>query len=132
MPINIINQNLSQKIPSGPLRKYLQKISVVLGLENQEINFQFVSDQEIRHTHKKYLHHNYATDVLAFEMKEQGILGDVMISVETANRQAKEQKHTLLKELQILCVHGWLHLLGYRDKKKKDAERMWKKTNELL
>ena len=132
MPINIVNQNPSQKIPSGLLRKCLQKISVALDLKNQDINFQFVSDREIRRTNKKYLHHDYATDVLAFEMKEKGVLGDIMISSETARRQACEQKHSYLKELKILAIHGWLHLLGYRDKKKKDAQCMWKKTNELL
>jgi probable rRNA maturation factor len=72
------------------------------------------------------------TDVIAFEMKEQGVLGDIVVSIDTARRQAKEQGHSVLTELQILSIHGLLHLLGYRDKKKKDKDAMWLETDRLL
>lgn len=101
-------------------------------MENQEINFLFVSDKEIHRWNKKYLNHDYVTDVLAFEMKEEGILGDVVVSLDTAERQAKECGHSYAREVLILCVHGWLHLLGYRDKKKKDSDAMWAKTEEVI
>ncbi len=85
------------------------------------------------HAHnRRYLRHDRPTDVIAFEMKEGNVLGDVMVSVDTAKRQAKEQGHDLLTELKILSLHGLLHLLGYRDKKKKDREAMWKETDRLL
>lgn len=59
-------------------------------------------------------------------------MGDILISTDTARRQARELGHSLEKELLILAVHGLLHLLGYRDKGKKEREEMWKKTDELL
>ncbi len=65
-------------------------------------------------------------------MKEQGILGDVMISTDAAKRQARERGHSLLTELKILSIHGLLHLLGFRDKNPRDQKRMWQKTDELL
>lgn len=101
-------------------------------MENLEINFLFVSDRLIHQWNKKCLNHDYVTDVLAFEMKEDGILGDVIVSLDTAKRQAKECGHSYLKEVVILCVHGLLHMLGYKDKKKKDYEAMWKKTFEVM
>lgn len=91
-----------------------------------------VSDPEIRRYNRRYLRHDYATDVIAFEMREEGILGDVMVSTDTAKRQAGEQGHSILTETTILAIHGLLHLLGYRDKSKKDRDRMWRKTNALM
>jgi len=102
-----------------------------LGVHGQ-INFLLVSDRVIRRTNVRYLRHDYATDVIAFEMKEGDIFGDIMISTDTAKRQAREQGHSVLTETTILALHGLLHLLGYRDKKKKDLERMWRKTDALM
>jgi len=90
-----------------------------------------VSDREIRKYNRKYLRHDYPTDVMAFGYEGE-ILGDILISTESAKRQAREQGHPFLTELKILAIHGILHLLGYRDKKPRDQKRMWKKTNELL
>lgn len=106
------------------LRKSLQKISVVLGLT--DLNFLFVSNRVIRSYNKKYLQHDDPTDVIAFET------GDILISSEMAKKQASQEGHSFLREMKILMIHGMLHLVGYRDKKKKDKERMWKKTYELL
>ena len=132
MPINIINKHPSARTPSKTLLKALQHISAQLAVENLEINFLFVSDKIIHQWNKKYLNHDYVTDVLAFEMKASGILGDIIVSLDTAKRQAKECGHSEAKEILILCVHGLLHLLGYRDKRKKDFDKMWKKTFELI
>jgi len=102
-----------------------------LGVRGQ-INFLLVSDPVIRRYNVRYLRHDYATDVIAFEMKEKGVFGDIVISTDTAKRQAKEEGHSVLTETTILALHGLLHLLGYRDKKKKDKERMWRKTGALM
>jgi probable rRNA maturation factor len=103
-----------------------------LDLTALDVNVLVVSDATIRKYNKKYLKHDYVTDVIAFPMKEKGLLGDIMISSDTARRQAKDEGHDFLTELKILAIHGLLHLLGYRDKKKKDSERMWRKTDQLL
>ncbi len=81
---------------------------------------------------RRFLNHDFVTDVIAFEMKEHGVFGDVVVSTDTAKRQAREEGHSVLTETTILAIHGLLHLLGYRDKKKKDHAAMWKKTDELL
>lgn len=100
--------------------------------ESQETNLLLVTDRVIRKFNRRYLRHDRATDVIAFDMKENDTLGDIMISLDRARCQAKVMGHTLFREVQILAVHGLLHLLGYRDKKKKDRDRMWRKTDSLL
>jgi len=59
-------------------------------------------------------------------------LGDVVISLETASRQAKRFRHSLDEEIVLLVVHGILHLLGYDHRKKKDKELMRKKERQIL
>ncbi len=114
------------------LRTKLQKVSIALRLTGREINFCFVSDRVIRSYNKRYLRHDYVTDVISFPMGERGVLGDVMISTDTARRQAREQGHTIFHEVLILAIHGVLHLVGYRDETAAECQRMWKKTEELL
>jgi probable rRNA maturation factor len=76
---------------------------------------------------------------MAFSMQEgrfsrlhPEILGDLVISLETASRQAKRYRHSLDDELALLIVHGILHLLGYDHIKKKDKEKMQKMEKEIL
>jgi len=103
-----------------------------LGLSDWEINFLYVTDSIIHRFNRRYLKHDHPTDVIAFEMKEKGVLGDVIVSIDTARRQAKEEGHGLFTELQILSIHGLLHILGYRDKREKDRDAMWRETDRLL
>ena len=86
----------------------------------------------MREANRRYLQHDYDTDVLAFEMNEGNTFGDIMISTDLAKVQAQEEGHTLLTEVKILALHGILHLLGYRDKRKVDREKMWEETYRLL
>ncbi|HEX5035732.1 MAG TPA: rRNA maturation RNase YbeY [bacterium] len=154
MPINILNRNPSVRIPLRRLKSSLRKASRALGVRGQ-INFLLVSDPVIRRYNVRYLGHDYATDVIAFgyedtrNSRRSGFadperrggmggkqcvppFGDIAISTDTAKRQAKDEGHSVLTETTILALHGLLHLLGYRDKKKKDKDRMWRKTDALM
>jgi len=99
-----------------------------------------VDDHQIKKLNKKYLHRNRPTDVISFSQIEgefshinTHLLGDVVISVETAKRQAKEAHTTLEDETTFLLIHGILHLLGYdhEGSVKKDRE-MKAREKELL
>jgi probable rRNA maturation factor len=79
------------------------------------------------------------TDVLSFAMQEgefadlaQGILGDVIVSIPTAQRQAKAAKRELLDEVTFLLAHGILHLLGYDHRTDEDHRRMTRETKRLV
>lgn len=66
------------------------------------------------------------------QIGEENLLGDIVISTETAQRQADSLNHSVEKELTVLLIHGLLHLLGYDHEKEEDYKIMHEKENELL
>jgi probable rRNA maturation factor len=115
------NKVLVKKRVRGVESKLLSKIAHraldVLGLNKAELSIVLVSDAQIRRLNKLYRNKDKPTDVLSFPIGEKVngwfILGDVVISVDTAKRQAKELGYSLEEELKRLLVHGLVHLLGY-------------------
>jgi len=99
-----------------------------------------VDDNTMTQMNKRYLNRQGATNVLAFPMREgpfceinPHVLGDVVISVETAEREAREAQITLEARLYYLLIHGILHLLGYNHEgSREDREIMERKTESLL
>ncbi|OGC70426.1 rRNA maturation RNase YbeY [candidate division WWE3 bacterium RIFOXYC1_FULL_39_7] len=84
---------------------------------NIEISITLTNDSEIRKLNKKFLNKDYATDVLSFNIDQElehgkYYLGDVIVNVEQAERQAGEYGNTLEQEIAALVEHGVLHLLG--------------------
>ena len=87
-----------------------------------------VDDIKIRELNKRFRGKDKATDVLAFPMGEEGIIGDIAISTETARKNAKKFGVTYPAEMKRLLVHGVLHLLGYdHGKVMRDAEKIYQK-----
>ena len=78
-----------------------------------KVTIALVSDARIRALNHRYRRKDHATDVLSFPADEPGILGDVVIAVGVARRQARKARHSLQTELRVLALHGLLHLLGY-------------------
>ena len=72
-----------------------------------------VPDARVRALNRQYRKKDAPTDVLSFLAEEKGQLGDVVIAVGVARRQAREAGHSLQTELRVLALHGLLHLLGY-------------------
>ena len=83
-------------------------------------------DREIRKINRRFLKHDFATDVVSFDT------GDLVVSVEFAKRYARKNKIPYKQELARYLVHGTLHLLGYDDKKKKDHDRMHQRQEIIL
>jgi probable rRNA maturation factor len=88
-------------------------------------------DTELRRLNRDFLKNDYATDVLAFPTKRTlGFIGDIAISFEHAKRQAAEHGHTVGTEIEILMLHGVLHLLGMDHEKDRGrmarAESKWR------
>ena len=106
---------------------------------NNEVSILLTDDAEIRLLNHQYRHIDETTDVLAFAMREgvgadlnPQLLGDLIISVPTAQRQSIVHGHSLDIELAILSVHGTLHLLGYDHQTPEEAEIMFEKQETLL
>ncbi len=94
----------------------------------------FVDDRAMGELNRRYLNRRGPTDVLAFPMGDEGcLLGDVVISVERAAAQAQRAGHSLEMELDVLLIHGLLHLMGYdHERSRKEAESMRREERELL
>lgn len=95
-------------------------LKTVIQLENKvlgDINVIVVSDGELLDINKKFLKHNYFTDVITFNYNDNDVVsGDIYISLDRINENAKKLKDTPETELNRVIVHGVLHLLGYDDK----------------
>lgn len=96
-----------------------------------------VSDTEIQKLNKKYRRKNKPTDALSFPASQEfyalGHLGELIIASGVMKRQAREHKHSVETELQILMVHGFLHLLGFdHEIGAKEAREMAKWESRLL
>ena len=94
-------------------------------------------DRRIRALNKKYLRHDYATDVISFGLDggppaESGMLGDIVVSVETAEKTARRLGIPFKEELARYLVHGTLHLLGYDDRKTAERKRMHARQERIL
>ncbi|KAL9440293.1 hypothetical protein AB3S75_019033 [Citrus x aurantiifolia] len=113
-------------------------IEDVGGFESIELSILFCNDEFIRKLNKEWRDEDHATDVLSMSQHVPELklpilmLGDIVISVETAARQAEERGHSLLDEIRILMVHGLLHLLGFDHEISEEAEAEMEKNEEFL
>ncbi len=111
-----------------------------LGCHGSELSLLLVDDEEITQLNRQYLSRNHPTNVLAFSMREgednhlhPALLGDVVISTETAQREARQRSVTFEEEIALLLVHGILHLLGYdHETTPEEAATMAAKEQEVL
>jgi probable rRNA maturation factor len=104
---------------------------------DSEVSLVLIDDAEMRPLNALWRNIDQPTDVLAFAQSDSfsaqsHVLGDVLISVETATRQAAERGHSLERELTVLFVHGVLHLLGYDHIEDDEAEEMEALERTLL
>jgi probable rRNA maturation factor len=134
------NRVLVKKRVRGVEGKLLGKIAhralEVLGLNKMELSIVLVSDPQIRRLNKLYRNKDKPTDVLSFPIGEKVngwlILGDIVISVDTARRQAQELGHSLEEELKRLLVHGLVHLLGYDHELGGEEEKKFFELEEFV
>ena len=104
------------------------------GYQLEELNFILCSDEYLLNMNQQYLDHDTYTDVITFDHSEvlKMIAGDIFISIERIQENAKEFKGTVFHELCRVMVHGTLHLLGYKDKSKKEKMLMTQKEDHYL
>jgi probable rRNA maturation factor len=112
-------RNLQRRIPidSGRLRAFLSTVAPAAAAPSGSATVALVSDAHMRALNRDFRGLDKPTDVLSFRTARKGAsrgyLGDIVISVETAERQAHRRRSTLRRELEVLVLHGFLHLLGY-------------------
>jgi pyridoxine 5-phosphate synthase len=143
MPVLFKNEFYHHAVPrinEALVQRAADQLLVSTGMAEAELSILLVDDQQIAELNRTWRHKKGPTNVLAFPLTEgedsamaMNLLGDIVISVETAAREAKQEGLSLHSRLQVLLVHGFLHLIGY-DHEKSDAEtvRMYNKERMLL
>ena len=146
--VSITNNQTEVKVPVG-IRLLIRKCChAVTESENfqgdSEVSVSFVNDERIHELNKEYRDVDRPTDVLSFPMGEDGvydlnnetgayILGDIVISLETALKQASAYGHSLEREIGFLTVHSMLHLLGYdHETSQEDEDDMFARQKEIV
>lgn len=120
------------------IRNLIARILSAAGESNAALSVEFIGDRRMRRLNVQYRGRDRTTDVLAFAMREapgprSKWLGDVVISVPRAAKQAGEQGHPVQHEMAVLLIHGILHLLGYdHERGGTEARRMRRKERALL
>ncbi|MEQ8160817.1 MAG: rRNA maturation RNase YbeY [Smithellaceae bacterium] len=141
MKIQIGNDQKLIQIDRRKIRSVITKLCKHLDCTGKEISLTFVSDARIQELNREYRDKNKPTDVLSFSLQEgefseinPDILGDIVISVETAKKNAQKNGLSLEQEINFLIIHGLLHLLGYNHENttKGEAGKMRRKEKELL
>lgn len=148
LKVCIKNNQSSIKIPSGIrllIRRCCHAVLISEGFtQNAEVSVSFVSNQEIKNLNKAYRQKDSVTDVLSFPLtSEDGtmeintetgfiLLGDIVVSIETAVKQANIYGHSLSREIGFLTVHSMLHLLGYDHEKSPLDERIMREKEESV
>jgi len=138
MPVHMQTQVRCVTFDQARLDRQARAILSDVGEAAAELGILFVGDQRMRSLNRQYRGKDRTTDVLAFAMREaphssSTVLGDVVIAVPTAVRQAKEGQRSLDEELTVLLVHGILHLCGYdHERSEKEARRMQRRERMIL
>lgn len=115
------------------LRRTVRMALRALGVADHEVSLTLVDDREMRALNRRYRGVRRRTDVLAFPLAGPApVLGEAVISVETADRQARALGHSLREELDLLCCHACLHLVGYDDRDPLEARLMHAREVTLL
>lgn len=139
MEIQIQNRQDHQEIKIDFLKQVLERALDHLKVKDKEVSVLLVDDEQIQGLNRQYRHKDTPTDVLAFPQQDDStpaiasqLLGDIVISIPTAQRQAQGRGHSLEQELKVLLIHGLLHLLGYDHIQDNDHTIMRQKEVELL
>ena len=140
MPVWLRSRGLERRpVRHGQLSWRAGAMLESLGLGDAELSILLCDDATIRGLNRQYREKNEATDVLAFPMNEgpgpgldSGLLGDVVISLPTASRQAAEHDRPIIDEVTFLLAHGLLHLLGYDHGNAREEREMNARADDLL
>ena len=147
LKVYVKNNQTEVKVPVGIRLLIRRCCQAVLATEkfkyDAEVSVSFVSNEEIKSLNSVYRHKDSVTDVLSFPLTSDGeyeisqesgfvMLGDVVISLETAVKQSQNYGHSLEREIGFLTVHSMLHLLGYDHETSPLDERIMREKEESV
>jgi probable rRNA maturation factor len=138
MAVSVGLRLLKARINLAALARLAERVLAAAGEPKSELSIELIGDGRMRRLNRTYRKKDRTTDVLAFPMREASnpqpaLLGDVVISVPTAARQAREAGRSLDEELAALLIHGVLHLCGYdHERGEQEARRMARRERAVF
>lgn len=145
MPVLISSRLRSRRVRLPVMRSLAERVLRAAGASRSSLSLLLVGDRTMRRLNKTYRRKDRTTDVLAFPVPPthslprkggglgRGMLGDIVISIPQAARQAKRAGHSLDHEIAVLVIHGTLHLLGYdHERSAREAKRMQRKERTVM
>jgi len=129
-----IDESFSGTVSAKILREAARATLKHQKTKNGSLSIVIGGDKTLRDLNKKFLDHDYATDVLSFPSGDpaSSYYGDIALSYPRALEQAQRGGHSVKAELQLLTVHGVLHLLGHDHYSAQEKAKMWKAQSEIL
>ncbi len=108
------------------LKAFISKQCQKEGVRIEALQYVFCSDAYLLDINKRFLNHDFYTDIISFDLSEQkgSLVGDVYISIERVKENAKTEGNLYMQELLRVIFHGALHFCGYKDKKPADVKVM--------
>ncbi|MEK7249900.1 MAG: rRNA maturation RNase YbeY [Bacteroidota bacterium] len=118
----VFNAHRRYRIRKKLVEKYVRR---VVGKRKTTVSVVFVDSRCCKSINKKYLNHNYVTDVISFTIEQTPTLeGEVYINLDRAKQQAREYDVSFANEVGRLVIHGALHLIGYEDQTESERKKM--------
>lgn len=134
MKLGLFYENIDFRIDNE--NKIESLIEKCLDEENKaacKLNYIFTNDEKILEINKKYLNHDYFTDVITFDYSDKfRIKGDIFISVDTVKSNSEKFNVDFNEEMKRVIIHGLLHLCGYNDKFEEEKKKMTERENYYL
>ncbi len=107
------------------IKSWIDSVIKESGFSSGQINIIFTSDEDLRRINIEYLEHDYYTDIISFDYSEAKVLsGDIYISIERVEENAKKYSVEKENELLRVIIHGILHLIGYKDSNDSEKNKM--------
>ncbi|QJW91822.1 rRNA maturation RNase YbeY [Spirosoma taeanense] len=133
--IRFFNEDVDYKLPQKQAtRQWLKQQAEREGYAVGDLNYIFCSDEYVLQVNRDYLHHDYYTDIITFDQREDEakIEGDIFISVDRVADNASQLGVPAEQEMRRVLAHGLLHLCGYGDKTGEEEKQMRAKEEEWL
>ncbi|MEX0820154.1 MAG: rRNA maturation RNase YbeY [Pirellulaceae bacterium] len=132
--VEIANEQSKYVFDAELLQEAVRIVARGESVDTADVSVAIVDDALIRDLNRKYLQHDYATDVLSFLLSGLGepMEGEIVVSADTAAREAVRYEWSVADELLLYVIHGALHLVGYDDASDEQRETMRRKERDYL
>lgn len=136
MPIHFYFDEIKKptQFKSMSLKKWLNLLANYYQIKIENLQYVFVNDERLLAINQQFLQHDTYTDIITFSLNEhvQNINGEIYISIDRIKENAQQFEVEFFNELLRVMAHGFLHLIGYKDKKKSDKILMKEQEDKCI